>query len=456
MCRNTAAGGRRCASSHPAVRVARRAVSPALASSVDGAGADHPAAAAHAQAQAWVAKAKEAAAAGDDERAALYAAHAKSCARASEELLADPTARPAYPNAADPRHAFALDPPAPATMPAEPPAHVRAASVIANASGLGRRATYMPRQDGGQSVMWGQTGFAGSATVYPHDGDGHPYARVAFSSLDRDRYEALARSPWPYRVEGGTVVYDRVPADQAEQIVRAAATGRPGRPWEQHGLQAGGHRSAISDEEADRLVPESSAWAAGLSADEQSWVSTYTGGAYRDINEHLYRGKSPDARITGQQATMREAAAHLDRALAKAPASAQPHRTYRGFTPPDEVRQADGVASWARSNFVVGQTYRDDSYVSTSHCPEAAARFSRVSWSKGMQTGRASHRVVFEVVSRRGAAMAAAGSGGNVERERLLPRGSTFRVVGVHENATVAGHKAVLVQLVDVRDIQRP
>ncbi|MYZ41067.1 hypothetical protein GT002_39675, partial [Streptomyces sp. SID4917] len=66
-------------------------------------------------------------------------------------------------------------------------------------SGAGGRATFIPREDGGQTVAWGGESFAGSATVYPGTDEEPPHARVVFHRLDRDRYQALADSPWPYR-----------------------------------------------------------------------------------------------------------------------------------------------------------------------------------------------------------------------------------------------------------------
>lgn len=125
-------------------------------------------------------------------------------------MLADDQHKASYPTAADPRSAFAMttprrpDPKPPAeewTAPPMPeyPEHVRAADALAAASGAGGRATFIPREDGGQTVAWGGESFAGSATVYPGTDEEPPHARVVFHRLDRDRYQALADSPWPYR-----------------------------------------------------------------------------------------------------------------------------------------------------------------------------------------------------------------------------------------------------------------
>ncbi|MFE2640152.1 ADP-ribosyltransferase [Streptomyces scopuliridis] len=410
--------------------------------------------------------------AGDDDKAAQYADHARQCAQASRTLLARPGAVAKRPDPADPRHAFALgrpraadDEPAgdaypPAQLPVFPE-HVRAASALAQASGAGAGAKFIPREDGGQSVAWGQPGYCGVATVYAGDDDEHPHARLSFSSLDRDRYEALADSPWPYRVENdGAVVYDRVPVDQAEQILHAARTGQPGKPWERHGLGDRHDRDLLPSTEATKLVGESGAWAGRLDDEEQQWIHNYTGDSYYEqINQHLYSGRSldEDLYIQEQVVSVRSATGALDSALAKAGGSGTLHTTYRGFTPPSVVRESNRVDTWVRANFQVGQDYRDDSYMSVSHCPATAAGFSKRFWQNPTTKayGNARHRVVFEVVSSRGAAVAAVGVQGNEERERLMPRGASYRVVGIQQDVKVDGHDCMVVQMVDTKDIPR-
>lgn len=463
VCRSLTAGGRRCSSSHAAVRAAHRAVSAELGQQVTAAGPEHPAAGAYAEARRWAAKTKEAAAEGDEVRTHAYAANAKSSARSTRALLTCPQSATRRPDPVDPRLAFSRGPdqpappaPGPARL-AELPEHVRCADALARASGAGGRATFIARDDGGQSVAWGQSGYCGVVTVYPPAEDEHPLARVAFSSLEADRYQALADSPWPYRVENGTVIYDRVPVDQAEQIVRAAATRQAGRPWERHGLQAGEDRERLGRQQVAALVPESQAWARQLNRDERSWISTYSGHAYTKINEHLFSGRSHEEEVESLHVPMTEVTHGLDSAIAKAARPDRPHTVYRGFTPPMEVRASDSVVGWARRAFPVGQDYQDASYLSATHCPEVAMRFAQDFWhdehTRGF--GNASHRVVFEIVSSRGAAVSDVAVAGNYERERLMPRNATYRVVGVQEDVRVDEHRAVVVQLVDVDDIPR-
>ncbi|MFI1189243.1 ADP-ribosyltransferase [Streptomyces californicus] len=472
MCRSIAAGGRRCTSSHPAVRSAARAASAQLGHDVAAAGPGHPAATAYTQAQTWAQRTREAAERGDEGKAAQYAEHARQCAQASRTLLARPGDVAKRPDPTDPRYAYALAPapaagdraghiPAPARLP-EFPEHVRAASKLAEASGAGAGAKFVPREDGGQSVAWGEPGYCGVATVYAGDDDKHPHARLSFSSLDRDRYEALAASPWPYRVQDdGSVLYDRVPVDQAEQILHTARTGQVGKPWERHGLPGREDRDELPSYEATKLVGESRAWAGRLDEEERRWITNYTGdGYYQHINEHLYSGRSldEDLWIKEQVVSVRSATSTLDAALAKAGGSGTLHTTYRGFTPPSDVRERDQVDTWVRANFQVGQDYRDDSYMSVSHCPATAAGFSQRFWQnpETKKHGNARHRVVFEVVSSRGAAVAAVGVQGNEERERLMPRGSSYRVVGIQQDVEVDGHNCMVVQMVDTKDIPRP
>ncbi|MFF8786858.1 ADP-ribosyltransferase [Streptomyces sp. NPDC015125] len=425
--------------------------------------------AAYEQAQTWADRTRQAVAAGDEETARQYAAQARQCAQTSRGLLAVSGTASERPEPEDPRRAFALSTPTIAEK--EPgkdvgrdalpefPEHVRAASALAQASGAGGGATFVPREDGGQSVAWGQPGYCGVATVYAGDEDEHPYARLAFSTLDRDRYGALAHSPWPYRMEeDGAVVYDRVPVDQAEQILHTARTGRPGKPWERHGLGERDDRVELSNEGAAKLEPESSRWAEGLSEAERTWIGTYTGESFGQINEHLYKGRSmdEDLYINDQVVSMRTVAGEIDSALFKA-APGKLHTTYRGFTPPMEVRRADTVDSWVRDNFVVGQDYRDDSYMSVSHCPSVAAGFASRFWDNPEtgKYGNARYRVVFEIVSSRGAVVGAVGIHGHSERERLMPRGMSYRVVGIQEDAKVDGHPSMVVQMVDTKDIPR-
>lgn len=463
MCRSLAEGGRRCASGHPAVRAARRAASNALAGAVAEGGADHPATAAYLQAKAWADKTQQAVQAGDEDAAKAYAANAKAAAKASNALLSGKQAGeyPSTDEPARPRPAAAVETQTGSHRPAaEPewPEHRRAAASLADAAGA-HDATVIPRDDGGEGIAWSSERFNGTAAVYPGNEDegGHPQARLVLSDMDRSSYEALAASPWPYRTEGNSVIYDRLPADQAQQVLDAARSGQAGRPWERHGLDTGSTRERLPYAQAQQLVPESSAWSAGLTPEEKHWVHRYTGSAYEELNVHLYHGRSLDEDLQGYDVPVRQVTTALDSALARAATPKTPHRTFRGFTPPQDVVRSNQVPQWARSRFQVGQVYRDDSYISVSHCPEVAADFSDNEWHDRATgaSGSADHKVVFEVLTRRGAAVGALGMMGNSERERLLPRGSAFRVVGVHENAEVAGHKAVLIQLVDVHDIPR-
>jgi hypothetical protein len=146
---------------------------------------------------------------------------------------------------------------------------------------------------------------------------------------------------------------------------------------------------------------------------------------------------------------------NLDSAIDAAGTSEKPHRTYRGFTPPLEVRKENRVASWVRERFAVGGRYRDESYMSVSHDPHVAAGFTHTSWSEGWESGRADYGVVFEAVTRRGAALAGISVFGNAERERLMPRGANWTVVGVQEGVSIGGKKHMVVQLLDTQDTPR-
>ncbi|MFK0047931.1 ADP-ribosyltransferase [Streptomyces sp. NPDC090741] len=438
------------------MRSARRAASPQLGQRVAEAH-DADAQAAYANAQAWAARTKEAVEAGDDAKARMYADNAKQCAAAARAYARGRKPEGPYPDATDPA---ALN----ATPPPPPPEEARTAAALAGAAGIGARARVMPpRADGGQTAAWNDKDFGGAATVYPGTGDEPPHARVAFTRLDRDRYQALADSPWPYRVENGTVIYDRVPVDHAEQIIHAAASRRAARPWERHGLTDADHRDRLDSQAAGQLHAESRAWAENLNGGQRKWVKKYSGSSYATINRHLYQGGSMDEPAPGLKVKMRTVTKNLDTAIAAAGTAETAHRTYRGFTPPMDVRSDNRVSSWVRENFAVGSRYRDDSYMSVSHCPSVAAGFTDTSWkqtatsaqSSYVKHGHADYGVVFETVSRRGAALADISIFGNAERERLMPRGAEWVVVGIQEGVTINGRKHMVVQMCDAKDSHR-
>ncbi|MFD7553568.1 ADP-ribosyltransferase [Streptomyces sp. NPDC059835] len=400
-------------------------------------------------AQAWAARTKEAIEAGDDAKARMFADNAKQCAAAARTYARGRKPKGPYPDATDPA---ALN----ATPPPRPPEEARAAAALAGAAGIGARARVMPpRADGGRTTAWNDKDFGGAATIYPGSGDEPPYARVAFTRLDRDRYQALADSPWPYRVENGTVIYDRVPVDHAEQIIHAAGSRRAARPWERHGLTDATHRNRLDSEAASRLHTESRQWTQNLNGGQRKWVKKYTGKDYRPINQHLFSGGSMDEPAPGLKVKMRTVTKNLDTAIAAAGTAEAPHHTYRGFTPPMEVRKNNEVASWVRQNFPVGGRYRDDSYMSVSHCPSVAGEFARTDWHADGEQGHADYGVVFETVSRRGAALADISKFGNIERERLMPRAVDWDVVGVHEGVSIDGRKHMVVQMCDAKDSPR-
>ncbi|WP_406011594.1 ADP-ribosyltransferase (plasmid) [Streptomyces sp. NBC_00637] len=435
------------------MRVAKRAASGQLGASVTQASDGHPAKDAYSSAQEWAAKTKEAVEAGDDDRAKMFAGNAKKCAAAARTLLRGREPKDAYPDPGDPAIVNAAPPP-------RPPEEARAAQALAGAAGIGGRARLLPaREDGGQSAAWNDKDFAGSATVYPATDDEPGYARVVFHRLDEDQYQALADSPWPYRTENGQVIYDQVPVDHAEQIIHAASRRRPAKPWEEHGLSSDSHRATLDSEEAAKLWPESQSWAGNLSNPQKNWFTKYTNTAYKSINQHLYEGKTVEEPAAGLKVKMKTVTKHLDAGIEAAGVSETPHRVYRGFTPPTEVRKNNQVSSWVRENFVVGGRYRDDSYMSVSHCPSIASGFSRRNWSDyssgKYESGQADHGVVFEAVTRRGAPLASVSRFNNFERERLMPRNTDWVVVGVHEDVVVGGKKVMLVQLCDAQDSRR-
>ncbi|WP_329167130.1 hypothetical protein OHB49_43640 (plasmid) [Streptomyces sp. NBC_01717] len=361
---------------------------------------------------------------------------------------------------------------------------LRRVEEVLDVAGVGARKRSADPKGGGQSVAWGDKrsslwwrkhrsdrAFAGRVTVYPgtEDEGGHPRAELVFSSLDSVRHQALADSPWPYRVENDSVVYGRLAADQVGQILQAAATGKAGRPWQRYGLGGAEPRTKLEADRANRLVPESQKWATSLSAAERKYVRGYTDYAFKPINMHLKKEDFLDIPGSKLGAPMETVLGHLDLAIAKAATPNTPHITYHGHNIPPEVLKAENVEDWVRKAFPVGSTYRHAPYMSSSHCPQTASGFAKDYVQHDGERHFVSRSVVFEVVSSRGAAVAEIAKYGNVERERLLPRGSTFRVVGRHENVSVGdtvttvygkniqvhGKKVILVQLVDVKDIPR-
>lgn len=94
--------------------------------------------------------------------------------------------------------------------------------------------------------------------------------------------------------------------------------------------------------------------------------------------------------------------------------------------------------------------------MSTSHCPEVAATTFAETEFRGPDgtLGKASHGVVFEIVSRHGAAVTAL-SHDKTEYERLMPRKATYRVVGIQDNVTIDRNRCVVVQMVHLDEIPR-
>ncbi|MEV6682174.1 ADP-ribosyltransferase [Streptomyces erythrochromogenes] len=441
MCQSKTAGGRRCVSSHPAVRAARKALPPRLAELL-AASEDQAAHTAYADAVQAAAKAREAADAGEDELAAAYAKQAREDAQLAQQRLAGNSET----------NAGLIG----GTPPPGAPEHVRSAYALAKATG-NDQAVLIPGPGDQQTVAWDEDGYAGAVTIHPSpDDDTRPTARVTLTDLDRNRYEALAKSPWDYRTEHGQVIYDRVPADVAEEILHTARTGAPAKPWRKHGLTAGKNRDALDDDDIHRLHRESYAWAAELDDDQHAWLEGYCDDDYEPINHHLYTGADLDDPPKGLSASAREITEHLDSAIACAPEPEDPHITYRGYTPPEAIRAADNVVPWVQENFRIGQDYRDDSYMSTSHCPEVAAGTFAETEFRGPDgtLGKASHGVVFEVVSRHGAAVTAL-SHDETEYERLMPRNATYRVVGIHDNVIIDRNRCVVVQMVHLDEIPR-
>lgn len=153
------------------------------------------------------------------------------------------------------------------------------------------------------------------------------------------------------------------------------------------------------------------------------------------MNAPLNAGKPPGKADEEMQALY----GSLDAALEKADEPGEARTVYRGVRKPFYVSASAG--EWVAESFPVGATLDLPAYTSTSYDPSVAE-----GW---MPEG---HGVILEMRTRKGAPVEGI-SFFKSERERLLPRGTRWRVVGVQtvpfEGAMGGGGHRTVVQIVD-------
>lgn len=117
----------------------------------------------------------------------------------------------------------------------------------------------------------------------------------------------------------------------------------------------------------------------------------------------------------------------LDEALSQAVPPEKPRVLYRGITLPHGVDEAE-TETWLNNNFPIGGVISQKSYMSTTFSGYMAID----TFSKDHEREES---FVFEIVSRKGAALGVdSSSWGLEESEVLMPRDAKFKVVSVHRN----------------------
>ena len=172
-------------------------------------------------------------------------------------------------------------------------------------------------------------------------------------------------------------------------------------------------------------VAHNIAWRKNLTPDEVSGVSYYTGSGYHAINDGL---RSKDGIKKGSYAEQAEKG--LASAMSKATLD-KPITVYRGSSA-DLLGGANTVAEIQK---LVGGTVHDKGYVSTS-----------VSKS-GTFGGEVAYKIIVPAGSGHGAYVRKI-SGLKGEKEYLLNKGSTFRIVSVAQSHSM--HKPVVTMQLEV------
>lgn len=187
----------------------------------------------------------------------------------------------------------------------------------------------------------------------------------------------------------------------------------------------------ISSEEgtmlAERMNEEATGFREALSEEDAHSLNIYTMTAHSDINGYLRRGpKGIEESYMGEERLdfIKSHAENLKRVVGDYPKASEDRVLYRHMLIPAGISPRE----FANKYFKVGERVRDSGFLSTTEDPAyiAGHAFSR----------RPSEYVVMQILSKQGVSVQPSerervGHLQSWEKERLLPAGANFRVVGV-------------------------
>lgn len=168
----------------------------------------------------------------------------------------------------------------------------------------------------------------------------------------------------------------------------------------------------------EKVQEQQAEYVDSLDTIQQDAIVNYTGEGYRDINK-FYRGAPPPPLTDEQIAELDYTTAMLESAVMEAPPLAAPVTVYRGMTPValglDKFESDDQAYQE-----LVGTTFKDEGFVSTSFSPDATEGFG------------GQNAVTLEITAPAGSAGLAVGSISEnfTEFEFLMPPGREFEITG--------------------------
>lgn len=163
-----------------------------------------------------------------------------------------------------------------------------------------------------------------------------------------------------------------------------------------------------------------------ITDEERQHIREYTKMGFREVRDYLngHPLHSEDEEYDVSDETRKNLDTqieHLDSALAKAPKPREPRTLYRGMVSPWSANE--DVVGWVSEKFPIGSVVNHASYMSTSLHMQVAKKFTGITEGRGF---------IMEIVSSSGAALNYETSDyGESEREILLPRNSSFKVVSI-------------------------
>lgn len=259
-----------------------------------------------------------------------------------------------------------------------------------------------------------------------------------------DDRRAVEQAVTKWKRQNTELVETHLPASAPFTVVDRA----PGRiPLEFRGQLSSHARTPIrggtnQGQLTEAMFAEHEAWMAELSDDLAGAVGQYTfvgfetlngvlRGNYRDMNDrHRRRGTSAESRAEERTRAL-ELRDRLDAAFALASRTHdEPRRLYRFMNLPEGVTAKTYLSKYLQP----GSDFADPGYMSTTEDPD----FITAHINSRLRRDRGLRYIAFEMITPEGVSFQQRGrtQPGNVqslEHERVLPRGTKFRVAGVRE-----------------------